>query len=231
MISGLGLPVDFHSHILPGVDHGSSSIEMSLGQLRLANEHGVDRIIATSHFYPNVHSVDGFLRRRNKAYERLNCSKEAFPEVKLGAEVLFCLGIENLPGLDRLFVKGTNVLLLELPFSDFQPDYCYSVESLVKSGVDVILAHAERYSKDIIDQMTEYGAKIQINASALQRFSKGRVEVERWLKEKLVVALGSDIHSLDKHAYSEFKRAARKLSDELKFIEEYSSDIWNRAIF
>ena len=43
--------VDFHSHILPGVDHGSASLEMSVEMLKTAKKAGVATIVATPHFY------------------------------------------------------------------------------------------------------------------------------------------------------------------------------------
>ncbi|MCD8379114.1 MAG: histidinol-phosphatase, partial [Lachnospiraceae bacterium] len=43
--------IDFHSHFLPGLDDGSKSVEESLEMLALSWESGVDRIVATPHFY------------------------------------------------------------------------------------------------------------------------------------------------------------------------------------
>ena len=37
--------IDFHTHVLPGVDHGSSSIKTSLSQLDLAAAYGIDCIV------------------------------------------------------------------------------------------------------------------------------------------------------------------------------------------
>ena len=57
--------IDFHSHILPGADHGSSSVETSLAQLNSAKNAGVTRLIATPHFYPHRHTLEKFLARNN----------------------------------------------------------------------------------------------------------------------------------------------------------------------
>ena len=40
---------DIHCHILPGVDHGSQSIEQSLEMLRAEQEMGISNVILTSH--------------------------------------------------------------------------------------------------------------------------------------------------------------------------------------
>ena len=41
---------DFHSHVLPGADHGSDSVETSERQLELVDGAGIDRVVAAPHF-------------------------------------------------------------------------------------------------------------------------------------------------------------------------------------
>ena len=38
--------IDFHSHILPGIDDGSKSADMSLQMLAMLREQGVDTVCA-----------------------------------------------------------------------------------------------------------------------------------------------------------------------------------------
>ena len=222
--------VDFHSHILPCADHGSSSTEMSLTQLEIAKSFGIDRIIATPHFYPARHKLDDFVERRNSAWQRLKKSlNDDHPDVRVGAEVLVCNGIENLPGLDKLFINGTETLLLELPFTDFQEEYAESAEKLSYMGINVVLAHADRYHPDHIQKMLEAGCKIQLNADAFGSMFIGP-HIKKWLSNNSVIALGSDIHRDDKHAYKLFVRAKKKLADSLIYIKEESDRIWNRSV-
>ena len=58
---------DFHSHILPGIDDGSDSLETSLAMLRMEAEQGISRVVATPHFYPRYDSPEHFLKRRAEA--------------------------------------------------------------------------------------------------------------------------------------------------------------------
>lgn len=53
----IDLSLDYHAHILPGCDHGSSSVAMSLKQIDMAKAAGIKTICATPHFYPHKESV------------------------------------------------------------------------------------------------------------------------------------------------------------------------------
>ena len=221
--------VDFHSHILPGADHGSSSVETSLAQLDLARSHGVTRIIATPHFYPHRHTLEQFTTRRERAYSKLaEAMDSSAPQVKLGAEVLLCQGLEHFPGIEKLTLQGTNCLLLELPFSDFRSEYCDTVEALLKAGFDIVLAHVDRYPKENIEKLIDIGVKkLQINAESLCGLFKPK-HILSWVKQGLVVALGSDIHEADAKAYKRFAKAKGVLSDSLESIAKSSNEIWNK---
>ena len=65
------MPIDFHTHILPGIDDGSRNVEMSLRMLAAQREQQVDEIVATPHFYAQKDSVEEFLLRRQCSYEKL----------------------------------------------------------------------------------------------------------------------------------------------------------------
>jgi len=57
--------IDFHSHILPKLDDGSSSSDESCKLLRCLATQGVESVVATPHFYADNESVERFLARRN----------------------------------------------------------------------------------------------------------------------------------------------------------------------
>lgn len=221
--------VDFHSHILPGADHGSYSVSESETQLDLAYQFGVRRIIATPHFYPNSHTVEDFLKRREQALGMLYRSfSEERPSVILGAEVLACRGIEKMPGLEKLFISGTHTLLFELPYSGFDEECVVSVSSLVKDGVDVVLAHADRYEINNVMKLVAAGARVQLNADSVCSFFKRR-RCKPYLDGGHVVALGSDIHNRNISAYKHFSKAISILSKHISFIKEESDKVWERA--
>ena len=50
--------IDFHSHILPGIDDGSRSIEQTIRMLKEAKEAGFTKIISTSHYMEGYYESD-----------------------------------------------------------------------------------------------------------------------------------------------------------------------------
>ena len=62
---------DFHSHILPEIDDGSSSVEESLAMLQAERDQGIQSVVATPHFYAHHDSPERFLKRRAAARQRL----------------------------------------------------------------------------------------------------------------------------------------------------------------
>lgn len=219
--------IDFHSHILPGLDHGSHSTATSLKQLALAKNSGVTRIVATSHFYPQKENVDRFISRRKTSYDKLiSAADNNAPQIKLGAEVLICDNIEKMPMLEDLCIEGTKTLLIELPFTDISKSHLDSVKNLIRMGFNIVLAHADRYSPDEIEAFITVGAKIQLNADSLDKLLVKK-HLIGWIDRGVVVAIGSDIHSDDQTAYKHFVKAIKKIGTRAEKIAEKSNSIWN----
>ena len=52
-----GALIELHAHILPQMDDGSESVEMSLAMLQALAEMGVGTVCATSHYYARENSI------------------------------------------------------------------------------------------------------------------------------------------------------------------------------
>ena len=170
------MEIDFHAHILPRCDHGSDSWRTSRQQLKLAREAGVEVICATSHFYGHHTSVEHFLEKRQRCYEDLMAhAPKGSPRVLLGAEVLAFEGIERLPGLAKLRLQGTKMLLLEMPFTRWSDGLLESVEALSEDErFRIVLAHVDRYDRRAVEQLFELNyVRGQLNVDNLKkRFDK-----------------------------------------------------------
>ena len=191
--------IDFHSHILPGIDDGSQSVEESLRLLDALREQGVDTVIATPHYVADHRSPESFLARRADAWARLRPAlPENAPRILLGAEVRYYPGISRMEELPVLCTEGTDLLLLEMPFTKWSERQLQEVLELIRCGrFTVIMAHIERYyaqqKRAVWDQLLENGALMQVNADVF-RSLVGRVWALRLLREERIQLLGSDCH-------------------------------------
>ncbi|MBQ2729682.1 MAG: hypothetical protein IJF69_02805 [Clostridia bacterium] len=214
--------VDFHAHILPGADHGSDCLETTEKQLKLLKKAGVEKVVATPHFYPQRDSVQSFLERRDKAVEELKKLTEDRPTVMIGAEVLVCPGIDHMPELEKLCIQGTDILLLEMPFSTWRREHIDAVRKIIKQGYTVIMAHIDRYSDDNIGKLSsEVNVLYQINGEVITSL-KGRKKLKRICTCLPVAAVGSDIHMADKKAVKRLLRLCSILHEETDDIADTS---------
>ncbi len=170
--------IDFHTHILPGIDDGSRDIGMTEAMLREERRQGVRLVVATPHFYADQMSIDGFLERRAAALDRTLRLREAdgtLPEVLAGAEVCYFPGIGGAKTLERLCVEGTRTILVEPPFEPWNEGLLRDLELLVlRRKLNVVLAHIERYPPfqrdwDVFDRVTALPLTAQINAGSFDR--------------------------------------------------------------
>lgn len=216
--------IDFHSHILPGLDHGSDGLETTKKQLQMAKKAGLYSIVATSHFYPQRESVSEFLNRREEAWSQLQTILPQFQiTVLLGAEVLLCSGMDRMENLEKLCIQDTKVLLLEMPYEEWSHDLIETVWNIKRQGYRVVMAHIERYGKKNAMIALEQGWEVQINASYRKSISKRRI-VSLYKREQKIVALGSDIHGTQK-AYQVFYRTYKKWGSFGKEVMERTNNL------
>lgn len=197
--------IDFHSHILPGIDDGSRDVATSLLMLNALKRQGADTVCATSHFYATQRSVDRFLYRRQQAWDSLQeVLPQDAPRILLGAEVLYFPGISRMDELPELCLEGTNLLLLEMPFEPWTAHCTQEVRELARQGnVQILMAHIERYFYyqpiDVWDEFLDLGILMQSNAEFFLSF-KTRRKAMKLLENGYIHLLGSDAHNMSSRA-------------------------------
>lgn len=196
--------IDLHSHLLPQLDDGSDSVEMSLAMLRREAEQGVGTVCATPHFYAHQNSIEDFCKRRAAALGKLlTAVPDGLPRIIPAAEVAFFSGIEEYPSLERLCIQGTRTLLLEMPFTEWNDFQMGGVSSLVLDrGFHVVLVHPERFcfsssNHRMLQRLAELPIGMQINAESLLRWGTRHLAVEL-LQLARYPLLASDCHNLDR---------------------------------
>lgn len=194
--------IDFHSHILPKTDDGSSSSDESIEMLSLARQQGIRHMVATPHFYASDESPDEFLSRRNASYNRLKSKSEglSLPAVIPGAEVGFFEGMSDCDDLKKLIITGTSLLMVEMPVCRWSDRMLFELVSIYeKQGIIPLIAHVDRYirllhDKKLIDKFNGMPAIIQANSSFFIDKKTSRLALSLLSKEKIHL-LGSDCHN------------------------------------
>lgn len=193
--------IDIHTHILPGMDDGSVSLEESLAMAKESARQGVRLLAATPHFYATQEDPNSFLRRREKSLALLESAwQEGFPTLLVGAEVRYFDGISRVEKIAHLTLDHTRILLLEMPFTSWSRRMVEEVVELQRSrGLQVLLAHVERYLKDQDGQVWETfrqnGVWMQCNANFFLRWQTKR-KAQALFKKGEIQMLGSDTHNM-----------------------------------
>ena len=222
--------IDFHSHILPGIDDGASNIEESLKMLSSLKEQGVTTVVATPHFLGD-RSIKGFLEKRDNAYSTLKSEIESrgieCPEIILGAEVALNERLLKHENLERLCIGDTRIIMIEMPYCFWDP-YLYQMLFVISAqvGLRIMIAHAERYfslfgKNEKLFKLMDMQPVFQINTTSLD-FRKGRKFIKLLDKLDSQFVLGSDCHNLNlrKPLYSQPLEFLVK-----KFGKEYLDEI------
>ncbi len=168
------LKVDFHSHLIPGIDDGSPDLETSIRFLKALHEMGYRKIITTPHvmtdLYPNnsknIKEGLELLKAEIKA-QNIDLIVEASAEYYLDAN------FERLLGEEPLLAFGDKKhILIEFSFAAPIPNFKDVLFNIQTKGYAPILAHPERYNywhdnAKIFSHFKEMGLLMQVNIPSL----------------------------------------------------------------
>ena len=196
--------IDFHSHVLPGIDDGSTSLEQSITMLRMEAEQGIGHVVATPHFYPQYDTPEHFLQKRTKAELALRQEMQrhsGLPELSIGAEVYFFRGISDSDVVSELTIAGKECILIEMGMPPWSDAVYRELEGLyIKRGLIPIIAHIDRYigrfrTYGIPERLAQLPVLVQANSEFFLERSTASMAM-RMLKKNRIHLLGSDCHNL-----------------------------------
>jgi len=196
-----GKLIDFHSHILPNMDDGSSSEEMSTQMLDASLQQGVCCIVLTPHFYSSMDYPGHFLSKRQQMLNALREKRTGrIPLIVPGAEIMYFDGITEMQELPELRIQHSTGLMIEMPFCSWTNRMVESVIELNRRReFQVILAHIERYlpqqTEQTIHRLAEEGILIQANADFFTGMFTAKKAMSM-LDRGLIHLLGSDCHNM-----------------------------------
>ena len=216
--------IDIHCHILPGLDDGPESFEMSCQMAEMAVSEGITHIIATPHSSLDHAFIPNLVKQRRDELQKLFEGR-----LVLGTGCDFHLSFENLQDIqsspERFTLNQKNYLLVE--FADFSipPALDQSLHELQLAGLQPIITHPERNpliraQPERLFRWLRQGCYVQITAQSLSgRFGRAAQEVaEEWLDAGAVHFLASDAHNLTSRPLKlkeAFDEVAKQRGEEL----------------
>jgi protein-tyrosine phosphatase len=198
--------IDLHCHILPGVDDGAESIDVSLAMARMAASDGVQTIVATPHFFREDCSSNNFAlvdERRRELSEALVRDQIAV-EIKSGAEVHISHDLisEIRENRKSLVLNGSGYMFVEFPSGHIYPGVKNLFFDLMTEGIVPIIAHPERNAvlarqASLLYDLVQVGALAQANGGSIMGLygPEARETILRFLECHLVHFLASDGHN------------------------------------
>lgn len=227
--------VDLHCHLLPGVDDGSKSMEISLRLAREATENGVTHALLTPHHMNGryVNHKQDVIRKTNEFQKQINAHNiplTVFPgqEVRINGQLLEALDIDDILFADT----AGKYMMLEFPDDDVPHYTSQMIFDLQQRGIIPVIVHPERNTRimadpDLIYQLLRIGCLSQITASSyVGTFGK---KVENFSRQLIEAGQGyvfaSDAHDLPGRKY-EMNEAFKKLQHEFgkKIAEQYQQN-------
>jgi protein-tyrosine phosphatase len=187
--------IDIHTHLLPGVDDGSPTLEHSVAVLlRLAGE-GVRGVVCTPHLDASAAHAAPFEDHAD-LLAALRASSPEGLSLYSGFEIML-----DVPGMSlsdvRLGLGGSRARLVEFPRRGLPPDATEELLRIRGAGLVPVVAHPERYrgaTAGTIDEWRELGAVIQCDAMALMGGGPMTEFARAMLSAGQVDILASDNH-------------------------------------
>jgi protein-tyrosine phosphatase len=200
--------IDFHSHLMPGVDDGAATLEASRAGLRELMAQGAEVIITTPHLKASLlempHERTSYLARLDAAWDALRTlASSEFPALRLDRGVELLLDVPQVDLTDsRIRLGGTRFVLVEFPFAMIPPQSARVLFEIAVAGYVPIVAHPERY-RDMDEALTlaaawkDAGACLQVNTGSLVGKYGPIARAKAWqlLRTGLADYLSSDFHA------------------------------------
>ena len=197
---------DMHSHLIPGIDDGSRSMDESIAMLAKFESLGFKKVVTTPHimgdYYKNTPEIilRGLEDVRSTA-KQLGLSIE----MEAAAEYYFDESLMNrLKNKEKLLTFSDNYLLFEFSMMEKPDQIDQLIFEMVTQGYKPVLAHFERYgflfgSIEMAQKWREKGVYIQMNLNSLTGHygPQVREQAEKLVDSGELDFIGSDCHRIE----------------------------------
>lgn len=199
------MKIDYHSHILPGIDDGAIDLKDSIILAKAQHRWGFDRVYCTSHITSAHPNTPGTIRPAFEALQEALYHDGCPLELRMSAE--YRIVPETWPEVlqkNWIWPIEDKYLLMEMPISKPQElghiKPLEEFQKVLSMGLTPLLPHPERYgylSEDELCRYLDAGVVIQSNYGSLAGLYGEEVRQKvLYLKEKGYISLwGTDLHN------------------------------------
>ncbi len=196
------LHTDIHSHLIPGIDDGSPSLEESIKLIQGFVHLGYKKVITTPHIMSDYYRNTPEIINAGLATVRAEIQKQGIPiEIEAAAEYYVDEAFGKLVADDNLLSFGNRYILFELGFMAEAPNLGEVLFQLQLAGYKPVMAHPERYPywlenpQKFVD-FHDKGVLLQLNMNSLTGMYSPEVKRmgETLIDLGIVSFLGSDCH-------------------------------------
>ena len=165
------MPVDLHTHILPGVDDGAHCMDDAVEMARMAVSSGIRTLVATPHY--RYYGHDNWAQVLD-AYERLVDALD-YNQIPLQLELATEIWVsqEHCPDITpEMTYPNTNWFLLEFSVDEHPEIMNKLLQRYADAGFLPVIAHPERYlalqhDPAFARDWVEKGWGVQVNRDSL----------------------------------------------------------------
>jgi len=220
---------DMHSHLIPGIDDGSKTIEESIELIRSLYNLGYKKLITTPHIINDYFKNTPEIISKGLDKIREAVTKAGIPvTIEAAAEYMLDDGFMKKYKAGELLTFGNKYLLIELSAYS-PPDNLFQVFFDLKlDGYNPILAHPERYhywhyNIEHYISLKDREIFFQINLPSLAGYYSPEVRkiAEQLIDNNLVDFVGTDLHNniyLDQVEKSRYSKHLEKLLSSGKLM-------------
>ncbi len=194
--------VDMHSHLIPGIDDGSKSIEDSIEMVKALINLGFQKIVTTPHimsdYYKNTPDI--ILQGRDQLREALLKNNIDIP-FEAAAEYYYDEHFAEILQTQKLLTIADQYLLFELSYLTKPAGIREIIFEMQMKGYKPLLAHPERYSFLTMNEYEEYkqaGCLFQLNILSLTGHygSQAKQTAEQLIENNLINFVATDLHHM-----------------------------------
>lgn len=200
------LKVDMHSHLIPGIDDGSRSMDETIAMLAKFESLGYQKVITTPHimsdYYKNTPEIIlGGLKEVQETAQQIGLKIQ----IEAAAEYYFDETLlERLKRKEKLLTFDDNRVLFEFSMMTKPSQIEELLFEMLTQNYKPVLAHFERYSfffgsVEQAEKWREKGIDIQMNLNSLTGHYGPHVkqQAERLVDAKAIDFVATDCHRMD----------------------------------